>query len=363
MQNDLKYWLAFSQFSKIGAVRFKKLYTYFDTLEQAWQASAKEFLKAGLEKNLTEELLLKRSTIDPDQELAKIKAENIDAITIKDNLYPQLLKQIYSPPALSYIKGNLENLNSQLSLAVVGTRKISPYGQQITPQLVKGLVANGFTIVSGLALGIDALAHQITLNENGRTIAVLGSGLDQKSIYPGANRYLAEKILKNKGTVISEFPINTLPLKHNFPTRNRIIAGLSLGTLVVEAGQRSGALITAFQSLEQNREVFAVPGQITNPVSAGPNKLIQNGAKMVTSYQDILDELNLHEVTTIVKKNNISVTEFEQIILNQLSQQPLHIDQIIKNTQLSAGQVASNLSFLEMKGLVKNLGSQNYIKI
>ncbi len=362
MKQDSKYWIAFSQFAKIGPNRFKKLYTYFPSLKEAWQASLLELQRSGLEENIAQELIIKRQEIDPDIELEKLQKENIQAVTILDENYPKILQEIFNPPALLYIKGDIKNLNNKFNLAIVGTRKISTYGQRVTPEIVKPLVQNGFAIVSGLALGIDALAHQSALEAQGKTIAVLGSGLDKKSIYPYSNRYLAQNILENQGTIISEFPIGTLPLKHNFPTRNRIIAGLSLGTLVIEAAESSGALITAYCSLEQNREVFAVPGPLYNRQSLGTNKLIQKGAKLVTSHHDILEELNLQEIKNYITNQKIlPETDEEKKIIEYLNQEPTHVDQIIKKSELPTSQVVSTLSLMEMKGLIKNLGGQNYI--
>ncbi len=362
--NDLKYWIAISQFAKIGASRFARFYNYFPNMEVAWRASYNELLKSGLEQKIAEEFILIRGNINPDLELGKVDAENIKVITIKDEKYPKLLQEIFYPPALLYVKGNLENLNQQFNLAVVGTRKASNYGQQITMELVKPLSQNGFTITSGLALGIDAIAHQAALEVKGKTIAVLGSGVDQQSIYPASNRFLAKNILDNDGTIVTEFPIGMLPLKHNFPTRNRIIAGLSLGTLVIEAAESSGALITAYCSLEQNREVFAVPGSLYNRNSMGTHKLIQKGAKLVTGYQDILDELNLREVKNYVTNQKIlPQTLEEKIIMENIDKDPKHIDQIIKECNLTASVVSSTLSLMEMKGLIKNLGGQNYIAL
>jgi DNA processing protein len=362
MTNDSKYWVAISQFSKIGPARFKKIYSYFSTMQEAWQASILDLQKCGLEENIAEEFVLIRKEIEPDNEIEKLNQENIQVITIKDNNYPEILKEIFTPPALLYLKGEIKNLNSNFNLAVVGTRKISNYGRQITPELVKPLAQNGFTITSGLALGVDALAHQSALDVEGKTIAVLGSGLDQKSIYPSSNRYLAQKILDKQGTIISEFPINTLPLKHHFPARNRIISGLCLGTLIIEAGESSGATITAYNALEQNREVFAVPGSLFNQNSIGTHKLIQKGAKLVTSHHDILEELNLQEVKSFVSNQKIlPETKEEKIIIDNLTHEPTHIDQIIKQTNLPTSQISSTLSMMEMKGMVKNLGGQNYI--
>ncbi|HDQ22795.1 MAG TPA: DNA-protecting protein DprA [Candidatus Uhrbacteria bacterium] len=362
MTNDIKYWLAINQFAKIGAARFKKLYNYFPNLQAAWQADFLELQKAGLEENIAQEFIIKRREIDPDQELEKTQKENIQIVTIKDQNYPKLLKEIFTPPALLYVKGNLDNLNQSFNLAVVGTRKITNYGRQITPQIVKPLVQNGFIITSGLALGIDSLSHQSAIEAKGKTIAVLGSGIDSQNIYPSSNRYLAQSILNNNGTIISEFPLGTLPLKHNFPQRNRIIAGLSLGALVIEAAASSGALITAYYALEQNREVFAVPGPLYSQQSIGANKLIQKGAKLVTSHQDILEELNLQAVKNYVANQKIlPETKEEKIIIELLGAEPLHIDKIIKNSNLPTQIATATLSLMEMKGMVKNLGGQNYI--
>jgi DNA processing protein len=362
MAQDLKYWIAISQFAKIGAARFKKLYNYFPDMQTAWAAGLLDLQRAGLEDSIAQEFILIRKQIDPDQEMVKVTKENIGTIIIKDQSYPKLLKEIFNPPALLYIKGDSDNLNSQFNIAVVGTRKISNYGKQITPEIVKPLAQNGFTITSGLALGVDALAHQAAVEVNGKTIAVLGSGLDQQSIYPSSNRFIAQNILEHGGTIISEFPIGMLPLKHNFPTRNRIISGLSLGTLVIEAAETSGALITAYLALEQNREVFAVPGSLFNRNSIGSHKLIQKGAKLITGYQDILDELNLKDVKSFVANQQVlPATIEEKIILDNISHDPTHVNQIIKNTQLPASIVSGCLSLMEMKGLIKNLGGQNYI--
>lgn len=362
MQNDLKYWLAISQFAKIGAVRFKKLYNYFPDMQSAWTANLLELKQCGLEDSIAQEFILIRNQINPDTEMEKIQREDIKAITVKDEQYPKLLREIFNPPALLYIKGDINNLNASFNLAVVGTRKISNYGKQITPELVKPLAQNGFTITSGLALGVDALAHQTAVEAQGKTIAVLGSGLDNQSIYPSSNRYLAKSIIDNGGTIISEFPVGMMPLKHNFPTRNRIIAGLSLGTLVIEAAETSGALITAFLALEYNREVFAVPGSLFNRNSIGTHKLIQKGAKLITCYQDILDELNLKDVKSYVANQQVlPTTDEEKLIMENLSHDPTHVDQLIKKTQLPASLISGCLSLMEMKGMIKNLGGQNYI--
>lgn len=357
---ELKYWVAFSKISKIGPVRFKRLYDYFPSLKFAWESSINELVKANIEPNVAQEIIISRQEINPDYELEMLLRENIKVITIKDENYPKLLKEIYNPPPLLYYKGNLEDIEPAIS--VVGTRKISSYGKQITPLIVKPLAENGIIIVSGLAYGIDALAHKTTVEANGRTIAVLGSGLDKANIYPASNRYLAEKIIDSNGAVVSEYPIGTLPLKGNFPSRNRIIAGLSLGTLIIEGSEESGALITAQLALEYNRDVFAVPGNIYQEYSKGPNKLIKMGARPVLEANDILEALDFQEIASY-NKSKLALPENneEKVILENLKIEPLHIDKIIRLTGLNSAVVSSTLTLMEMKGLVKNLGGMNYI--
>jgi DNA processing protein len=360
-QDDLKYWVALSKNPKIGSTRLTKLYNFFHKMEEAWRASFSDLLRAGLEENIANELLAQKISVNPDAEWEKLEGEKINVVTIADRSYPKPLKEIWNPPALLYVKGALPK-EDDFNLAVVGTRKISSYGRQIAPGLVRDLVANGFTIVSGLALGIDSLAHQTTIEAGGKTIAVLGSGIDSESIYPAQNRYLASQIIEAGGAVISEHPIGTLAIPTNFPHRNRIISGLSLGTLVIEAAEESGALITARYALDQNREVFAVPGSIFSPTSVGPNNLIKMGAKTVTSVNDILETLNLAQAADFAQnKKIIPASQEEEKILNHLSLEPTHVDKIIAASGLDAAKVGAILTFMEMKGMVKNLGGMNYV--
>jgi len=358
MRADLKYWLAFNQNSKIGQVKISKLLAYFGDLEKAWLASEKALRKAGLEENLILEITQMTKTISPEKELEKIKKLNLEIKTYLDSDYPSLLNQIYSPPALLYIKGQLIK-EDEIAVAIVGTRKPTNYGRQAAYEIAYHLANQGVTIISGLALGIDSIAHQAALEAGGRTIAVLACGLDH--VYPLANKNLAEKI-SQQGALISEFPLGRPALAYNFPQRNRIIAGLSLGTVVIEAPQESGALITAQFALDQNREVFALPGSIYSPASQGPNNLIKMGAKLITSYKDILDELNLGRVEEFIETRKIiPENPEEEKILNLLSKEPIHIDEIIKKSNLQAQTVLSCLTLMEMKGYVKNIGAGNYI--
>jgi DNA processing protein len=358
---DQKYWVALSQFAKIGPVRFKKIYSHFSTMKEAWLASPGELRETGLEEEIAAEIIAKRESIDPDEEWEKLEAEKIKVTTILDDDYPKMLKEIYKPPAILYCKGKLEAIN-EFALAVVGTRKITPYGAQVTCEIVRDLAKSGLTIVSGLALGIDALAHKTTVENNGITIAVLGSGLSSRHLYPASNHYLADQIIAHGGAVISEFPLTMLPLKHNFPIRNRIVAGLSLGTLVIEAGVESGALITARYALEQNREVFAVPGNIFSPNAFGPNNLIKMGAKMVTSANDILETLNLSQAASFIETQKIiPESKEEEIILKFLTKEPIHVDKLVNLSGLGTATANSTLLMMEIKGKVKNLGGANYV--
>ena len=358
---EIKYWVALNHFSKFGPARFRKLINYFPDLENAFFASLADLIKAGLEENIALEFIAARSEIDPGAILQVLNRENIKVVTINHGAYPKLLKEIYSPPPLLYCQGRLEDEDG-FNLAVVGTRKYSDYGRQITESIVKSLVKQGFTIVSGLAHGIDTLAHLAAIEAGGRTIAVLGTGLDRQSLYPSANRYLADKIILNNGCLFSEFPPGTQPLRHHFPRRNRIISGLSIGVLVTEAGEKSGALITAAHALDQNREVFAVPGSIFSPTSVGPNKLIKSGAKTVTNAGDIIEALDLAQITAYIdNKKIIPETEEEKAIIPILSQEPTHIDEIIRLTKLDTNVINSTLTIMEMKGMVRNLGGMQYV--
>ncbi|NCQ16202.1 DNA-protecting protein DprA [Candidatus Falkowbacteria bacterium] len=359
--DDLKYWLAFSQFYKFGPVKFKRLKNYFPDMASAFSATAKEMLAAGLDEKTAEEFIIFRRQIEPDKLIEDLAREKIKVLTIDDPAYPKLLKQIYAPPFILYYQGQIEAFSGFL-LAVVGTRKFSSYGRQVTEKLVRELAFNNLTIVSGLALGIDALAHSIALEAGGKAIAVLGSGLDRQNIYPAQNRYLADKIINSDGLVMSEYPIGTLPLKHHFPQRNRLISGLSSATLVIEAGEKSGALITAMHALEQNREVFAVPGSIYSPVSEGANRLIKMGAKPVTRAQDIIENLNLMDAANYIEnKKIIPESPEEELIFKQLSYEPVHVDELVNLTKLDTSIINSTLTLMEMKGIVKNLGGMNYV--
>lgn len=356
--NEKIYYHAFNLIPDFGPAAFHILKKSFPSLKEAWLAEIKELRQSGLNQKLLTKISQSWEKIDLEAEQEKLTKLDIKITTLDDRDYPKLLKEIYHPPALLYFKGELLK-KDEFSLAVVGTRKISSYGKQITSEIVRPLVQNGLTIVSGLALGIDSEAHQAALEAGGRTIAVLGSGLDK--IYPAGNRHLAGQIIE-QGAILTEFPPGTEPLKHHFPIRNRIISGLSLGTLVIEAGESSGALITAKFSLDQNREVFAVPGSINHSRSIGTNNLIKRGAKLVSSYEDILEELNLNLARQYIDNQKIiAETQEEEILLKFLSREPTHIDKIIQLSKLRTNVVNACLTLMEMKGQVKNLGQGNYV--
>lgn len=361
MQDNIKYLVGLNNFPKFGPVRLKKIKRYFNDYKNAFLANTNELTKAGIEENIANEFVSARVNINPEKLIEKIKEEGIKIITLSDKLYPPLLKEIYNPPELLYYKGKLKE-NDEFALGVVGARKYTTYGQRVVEQIVSGLAKNNLTIVSGLALGIDALAHNAALNTGGRTIAVLGSGIDKQSIYPSSNRYLAEKIIASGGAIISEFPLGTPPLKHHFPQRNRIISGMSRGTLVIEAGEKSGALITASFALEQNREVFAVPGSIYSPMSQGPNNLIKKGAISVNKAEDIIEALDLGQITSYINnKKIIPESREEEVIISHLTHEPMPINDLIRLTRLDTNVINSTLVVMEMKGMIKNLGNMQYI--
>lgn len=355
----MRYHTLLAHFTKINYSRYKKLAAHFSDLKNLWEAEFPELISAGLDENISQEFLLWRDQTSPEQIFERLENENIHTVSITEPEYPSLLKEISDPPHTLFIRGNLPV--SGPALAVVGTRKSTNYGKQACEELVKPLAMNGIAIISGLALGIDGIAHQTALDNKGITVAVLGCGINKQNIYPSAHKQLAEKIIGFGGAVISEYPPGFLPTHYSFPARNRIVAGLSLGTLVIEAPEKSGALITARHALDYNREVFAVPHSINSLTGVGPNNLIKLGARMVTTAQDIADVFNL-KIPTQTNSDPDFLDPDEQKILLALSKEPKHIDYLIKETGLPSQAVISNLTFLEVKGKVRNLGGMNYVR-
>ncbi len=358
MNEYLKYWVAFSSIPGIGRVRLTQLENYFGNLENAWKASPGELKHAGLDSVALRAIAKWRPGVTPEIEMEKLERYGIKTVTCGDSDYPSRLKEIYDYPPVLYIRGSLMP-EDEWCLAVVGTRRATVYGKQVTEEIVTDLAHSKITIVSGLAKGIDTIAHRSALEAGGRSLAVFACGLD--IVYPGENAKLARDII-DQGALISEYPLGTKPRAENFPRRNRILSGLSLGVLITEAGETSGTMITARMALEQNREVFAIPGSILSPVSRGTNKLIQEGAKLVCDYTDILEELNLMTVARQIEMREIlPESETESIILQQLSAEPVHVDEVCRSSGLSAAAVSGTLAMMELKGLVKQVSSMNYV--
>ena len=357
--SDLKYWLGFNLVKGIGPAKVQALLDYYGSLANAWHANEFELYKIGLDKRAVANFLQTRHDVDLDAALDQVEKAKIKLLTWESPDYPNYLREIPTPPPLLYVMGGLLE-QDRWAVAVVGTRRLTSYGRQVTRDLVAGLVQNNITVVSGLARGIDAIAHKTAVDLGGRTLAVLGSGLD--AIYPADNRTLAQEITQGHGAIISEYGLGIQPEAKNFPPRNRIISGLSLGVIIVEAGERSGALITTNFALEQNRDVFAVPGNINSPASQGPNKLIQEGAKLVTRVEDVLEELNLHMVAERTAVQLVLPETAEEIALyTQLSAQPVHIDDLSRSTGLPSALVSSTLTLMELKGMVQQVGGMNYV--
>ena len=361
-KEDLAYLVALCSVDFIGPKRLRLLLDTFASSQKAWEASQKELSKIGLQKKALEALLAKREQFDPHAYLDSIVNQGIRVITFEDEEYPRLLKKIPNSPLILFIKGGFKKIDEK-ALAIIGTRMPSFYGRQVTEFLVKDLVSFGFTIVSGMARGVDSLAHKIALKSGGRTIAVLGSGVD--ICYPPENKGLMEKIAEN-GAVISQFSPGTQLHPGLFPARNRLISGLSLGVLVTEAAHKSGTKITSEFAYEQKRPVFAVPGPITSKVSRGTNELIQMGAKLVYGAEDVLKGLGMEGVaaqfTARPKRQEIKPeSKEEEILLKILGPTPVHIDDLVRESGLSVSAAGSTLSLMEIKGKVKNVGNKRYV--
>lgn len=344
----------------IGAVRLRALLDFFGDAQLAWQAHPAELRATGLPTGIVENLIKLRESVSLEQIWDQIQAQGIQVVAWGDENYPVRLREIDNAPPVLYVRGSLE-IEDEWSVAIVGTRRITAYGRQVAERIATKLANSGITVVSGLALGVDTVAHQSALETGGRTLAVLGCGVDR--IYPPNNRHLAERILES-GALVSDYAPGTPPEASNFPPRNRIISGLSLATVVVEAGEKSGALITADFAVEQGREVFAVPGNVFSPQSWGPNRLIQNGAHPLLDPQEILDQLDL---TRVVAQSEARVVlpanATEAQLFGVLGHEPLHVDEIRAKTDLPIEQVTATLALMELKGMVRQVGGMRYTSI
>jgi len=374
---DIEKWLKLIRADNVGPTTFGKLIKHFGSADQALGASVSEMAKInGVGFKTAERIAGTRNKFDETAELELAEKLGVWIINLDDERYPPVLKQIYDPPPVLYIKGTLTS-SDNLCIAIVGSRRCSLYGQEQSSRFAHLLSSAGFTICSGMARGIDTAAHQGALSAGGRTIAVQGCGL--ANIFPSENKKLFE-LISESGACISELPLRYEPLSENFPPRNRIIAGLSLGTIVVEAGLYSGALITARAELENNREVMAVPGKIDSPLSRGAHQLIKQGAKLIESVEDVMEalgyigeQLQSHVSTAAVKASErmetplfdvsqLNLSEAEKTIYDCLSKEPLHIEQIIAGTKLTVGSISAGLISLRLKGLIKQLPGSLFLR-
>jgi len=358
--NSKLYWIGFNFVKGIGAVRFRALLDFFGDPAIAWQAPRDALLAAGLGPKVTDNLLKIRSEISLEKIWERMQAQQIICLTWEDDSYPRLLKEIDQPPPVLYLRGELSP-EDDWSVAIVGTRRMTVYGRQVAEDIASLLARNGVTVVSGLARGVDSAAHQAAIKAGGRTLAVLGNGVDQ--VYPPEHRHLAEEII-SRGALISDYPPGTHPDSANFPPRNRIISGLSQAVVVVEAGITSGALITASFAADQGRDVFAVPGNILAPQSKGTNRLIQNGAHPLLDPQEILEMLNLTMLTEYRAARVILPDDPTEARLYQvLGAEPRYIDEIGAQSGLPIEQVSAVLAMMELKGMVRQVGGMQYIAV
>ncbi|MFH0805008.1 MAG: DNA-processing protein DprA [Patescibacteria group bacterium] len=356
---DQMYWVAFSTIEGIGPQKFKLLTAAFPNLGDAWHADSAALRAARLPPHDVEAIVAARPIINPARCTEHLEQLGIRTVTWAEADYPALLKEIYGPPPVLYYQGTLPPSWGE-SLAVVGTRRTSTYGRQVTPTLVQELARAGLLVVSGLALGIDSLAHQAALDVGGTTAAVMACGLDL--VYPRSNATLADRITGHGGCLLSEYPPGAEPLKQRFPARNRIIAGLTRGVLVIEGAADSGSLITARCAADENREVFAVPGNITCQTAAGPNRLISMGARIVSSSHDILETLNVQQLTGGEPPPPAPTTPEESQVLAVLTDEPMHVDEIIQHCTLNTSTTNATLSLMELSGMVRHLGGQLYVR-
>lgn len=358
MASDRRYWIGFNVTRGIGPAKVRALLDHFGDLEAAWYASEADLAAAGLDKRAVRSLLTARDDVDLDQVCAELEGKGVQVLTWDDPDYPTRLRDILDRPPVLYVRGALQPTD-EWAVAIVGTRNASAYGREVTRELGGALAQAGVTVVSGLARGIDRAAHVSALDAGGRTLAVLGSGLDR--VYPAEHQALAERI-RESGALLSDYPLGTAPEARNFPPRNRLISGLSLAVVIVEAGERSGALITAEFAADQGREVFAVPGSILSKRSRGTNRLIRDGVRPVLSAEDVLEELNLRMVAEHkAARAELPSNPTEELILGYLGAEPLHVDELTVLTSLPVAQVSSTLAMMELKGQVRQVSGMHYV--
>jgi DNA processing protein len=362
--SELAYLNALNLLTILGPRRIVALMENYDSAEDAWKAPAAElFHLLGLQDPVSK-FEKERSVIEPEKEWEKLIKQKVSCVSSACPSYPRLLKELHFPPPLLYYKGNLDRIDKP-AVAIVGSRRCTFYGQEVAHRLAVELATAGVSVISGMALGIDTAAHRGTLENSGYTAAVLGCGVDQ--CYPPKNADLMQLIIA-EGAVISEYPVDTEPLPFHFPLRNRVISGLSLGTVVVEATAKSGALITANYALEQNREVFAVPGNVGSPYSRGSHRLIKEGARLVESAADILEELNFQTATeeqlTLAGAGLLpDLSAVEKKLLDMIPYQPMHIDNIIQQSGVKASETSALLLSLELKKLIRQTPGKYFMRV
>jgi DNA processing protein len=359
--DERTYWVALNTAAGIGPVRFHRLLEISGGARNAWQASDLELAAAGLERRTIDSLRRLRQRTTPEAIAARLTQLGICALTLLDADYPLNLRQVADPPPVLFVRGQLCAEDSR-AVALIGTRRATAYGRAVAERLGRDLAAAGITVVSGLAKGVDTVAHHAAVRAGGRTIAVLGNGLDQ--VYPPDNTGLARHIVDSgSGALISEFAPGVPPDAVNFPRRNRIISGLSLATVIVEAGAKSGALITAVFALEQGREVLVVPGSILSPAHLGVHQLLRQGATPVTSAGDILEAIGSSlEDSSAVARHVPELAGDEADVYAVLSSEPRHVDELARTLGLGPGAISASLAMLELKGMARQVGSMLYTR-
>ena len=365
-----KYWLAFASIEKIGSVFIKTLYEHFGSIEQAWHAHIEDLHQIEtLTRRQINDFIECKKNVNPDKCLEIILNKNIKYLNYTNEKYPQLLKEIYNPPMTLFYKGNLDRCNFNRTLAVVGSRKASEAAKTVLTKIISGFKGTDICIVSGLALGIDSCAHKAAINNKISTIGVIASGFD--FIYPTQNKDLYKKIEDEAGVIFSEYWPTFQPLQWRFPHRNRIVTGLSKGTLVAEAAMKSGALISANLCLEQNRELMCMPGLLTNPNTEGIYKLIKNGAAVITRPEDILETLNwqIEKQESTIGRNpesyidELDLDETEQKVFISIATEAKNFDNILLETELDFGDLMVVLTNLEIKGYIKQTDGEKYMSV
>jgi DNA processing protein len=357
--DSLAYWIGFNKARGIGPARLRALLDAFGDVAAAWRAPVEALREVGLDRRTVQNLAELRERVDLEAELARVRKAGVDVLTWDDPRYPARLKAINDPPPVLYLRGELR-AEDDFGVAVVGTRGLSNYGREAARSIAAGLAEAGVTVISGLARGIDAVAHRAALDAGGRTLAVLGCGVDV--IYPWDNRHIAADLMEH-GALMSEYPLGTQPEATNFPPRNRIVSGLSRGVVVIEAGEQSGALITARFAAEQGRDVFAVPGSIFARNSAGAHRLIRDGATPVTCANDILEALNLERVEEHAQARMVFPADpVEARLLEALGDDPIHVDELCRASALPIATVTATLALMELKGMARSAGGMTYTR-